>query len=141
MRYLFFGPKMPKLTRKFVEALEPADAAFCVWDTQVTGFGVRVRPSGGRSYVLFYRLGGQSRKLTLGRADGGYGLEEARDRAMEKLQLVREGVDPQAAKVAERNALTISGRSGTPPLCIRIRNTSRWVEADTSGLYLRQPDE
>ncbi|RYG90180.1 MAG: DUF4102 domain-containing protein [Alphaproteobacteria bacterium] len=76
---------MPKLTRKLIEALIPAEAEFCVWDSLVTGFGVRVRPGGGRSYVLFYRLGGRFRKLTLGKADGGYGLDEARARAIEKL--------------------------------------------------------
>lgn len=99
---------MPKLTRKLIEALIPAEAEFCVWDTQVTGFGVRVRSGGGRSYVLFYRLGGRFRKLTLGKADGGYGLDEARERAIEKLQDVREGIDPQADKVADRNALTVA---------------------------------
>lgn len=99
---------MPKLTRKLIETLPAGEQEYCVWDTQVTGFGVRIRPAGGRSYVLFYRLGGKFRKLTLGKADGGYGLDEARDRAIEKLQDVRSGVDPQAAKVAERNALTVA---------------------------------
>lgn len=99
---------MSKLTRKLIGELAPAAAEYCVWDTQVTGFGVRVRPGGGRSYVLFYRLGGRFRKLTLGKADGGYGLDEARDRAIEKLQDVREGVDPQAQKVADRNAITVA---------------------------------
>lgn len=99
---------MPKLTRKLIDTLEPAAAEYCVWDTQVTGFGVRVWPSGGRSYVLFFRLGGRSRKLTLGKADGGYGLDEARDRAIQKLQDVRDGIDPQAQKVADRNALTVA---------------------------------
>lgn len=99
---------MPKLTRKLIEALIPAEAEFCVWDSLVTGFGVRVRPGGGRSYVLFYRLGGRFRKLTLGKADGGYGLDEARARAIEKLQDVREGIDPQADKIADRNALTVA---------------------------------
>ena len=99
---------MPKLTRKLIGELSPAAAEYCVWDTQVTGFGVRVRPGGGRSYVLFYRLGGRFRKLTLGKADGGYGLDEARDRAIEKLQDVRGGVDPQAQKVADRNAISVA---------------------------------
>jgi len=108
MGYLSGAFPMPKLTRKLIETLQPADAEFCVWDTRLTGFGVRVRPTGGRSYVLFYRLGGRFRKLTLGKADGGYGLDEARDRAVEKLRDVRDGVDPQARKVADRNALTVA---------------------------------
>lgn len=99
---------MPKLTRKLIENLAPRQADFSVRDTEVVGLGVRVRPSGSKSFILTYRLGGQLRKLTLGRADDGFGLEEARDRAREKLQDVREGVDPQVEKVAERNALTVS---------------------------------
>lgn len=99
---------MPKLTRKLIENLVPREADFSVRDTEVVGLGVRVRPSGSKSFILTYRLGGQLRKLTLGRADDGFGLEEARDRAREKLQDVREGVDPQVEKVAERNALTVS---------------------------------
>ena len=98
---------MPKLTRKLIENLSPKDADFSVRDTEVVGLGVRVRPSGSKSFILTYRLGGQLRKLTLGRADEGFGLEEARDRAREKLQDVRDGVDPQIEKVAERNALTV----------------------------------
>jgi len=98
---------MPKLTRKLIENLQAREAEYCVWDTQVTGLGVRVRPSGGRSYVLFYRLGGRLRKLTLGKADEGFGLDEARDRASETLRDVRDGIDPQAKKVADRNALTV----------------------------------
>ena len=64
---------MPKLTKKLIENLEPAEAEFCVWDTQVTGFGVRVRPGGGRSYVLFYRLGGGSGSSRLARPMAGTG--------------------------------------------------------------------
>ena len=99
---------MPKLTRKLIEQLEARDADYSVRDSEVIGLGVRVRPSGSKSFILTYRLGGQLRKLTLGRADEGYGLDEVRDRAREKLQDVREGIDPQAEKVAERHALTVN---------------------------------
>lgn len=99
---------MPKLTRKLIENLEPRNGDYSVRDSEVIGLGVRVRPSGTRTYILTYRLGGQLRKLTLGRADDGYGLDEARDRAREKLADVRDGIDPQIEKVAERHALTIN---------------------------------
>lgn len=99
---------MPKLTRALIEKLEPREADYSVRDTQVIGLGVRVRPAGSKTYILTYRLGGQLRKLTLGRAEDSYGLEEARERAREKLADVRDGIDPQIEKVAERHALTVN---------------------------------
>lgn len=102
------GPDTPKLTRKLIENLAPQRADYSVRDTEVVGLGVRVRPSGCKTFILTYRLGGQQRKLTLGRADDGFGLEEARDRARHKLGNVRDGIDPQIGKVAKRHALTVS---------------------------------
>lgn len=99
---------MPKLTRKLIEQMEPRDADYSVRDSEVIGLGIRVRPSGSKTFILTYRLGGQLRKLTLGRADQGYGLDEARDRARQSLQDVRDGIDPQVQKVADRNALTVN---------------------------------
>lgn len=99
---------MPRLTRKLIETLEPRDGDYSVRDTEVIGLGVRVRPSGVKSFILTYRRGGQLRKLTLGRADEGYAIEEARDHARAALRDLREGVDPQAVKIADRNALTVN---------------------------------
>ena len=48
---------MPKLTEKLVAALAPATAEYVVWDPEVTGLGVRVRPTGSKSFILVYRRG------------------------------------------------------------------------------------
>jgi hypothetical protein len=40
-----------------VDALKPYGTEFTVWDEAVTGFGVRVRPIGSKSYVVVYRAG------------------------------------------------------------------------------------
>ncbi len=46
---------MAKLTKKLVEA-QPVGAAECMlWDGELPGFGVRILPSGRRSYVVQYR--------------------------------------------------------------------------------------
>lgn len=100
--------EMPKLTRKLIEQLECRGTDYSVRDSEVIGLGIRVRSAGSKTFILTYRLGGQQRKLTLGRADRGYSLDEARTRAREKLQNVRGGVDPQIEKIAERHALTIN---------------------------------
>ena len=98
---------MPKLTRKLIEGLLPRVTEACVWDTGVKGFGVRVRPSGAKTYVLMYRVGGKQRKHTLGTVSPAYPLEEARQRAAEMVRGLRDGHDPQVHKVQERTALTV----------------------------------
>lgn len=99
---------MPKLNEKLVETLSPRAEEYCVWDTEVVGLGVRVRPTGAKSFVLMYRRGGKQRKHTMGKLDVGYGVKEARERAKDLLRGLRDGIDPQDAKVEERTALTVA---------------------------------
>ena len=40
------------------------------------GFGVRVRKTGAKSFVLMYRRGGKQRKHTMGKPSVGYGVKE-----------------------------------------------------------------
>jgi hypothetical protein len=40
-----------RITKRAVDALKPNGFEFTVWDDTVTGFGVRVRPTGAKSYV------------------------------------------------------------------------------------------
>ena len=50
------------LTKPAVEALEPGDRPWTAWDDRLTGFGVRVEPSGTKSFLVNYRTGGGGRK-------------------------------------------------------------------------------
>ena len=50
------------LTEPAVEALEPGDSPWTAWDDRLTGFGVRVEPSGTKSFLVNYRTGGGGRK-------------------------------------------------------------------------------
>ena len=43
------------------------DGRYEVFDAKISGFGVRVTPSGNKSFVVFYRQQGRQRRLTLGR--------------------------------------------------------------------------
>ncbi len=40
---------MPKITKRAVDALKPAERERVVWDDDVKGFGVRVHPAAARS--------------------------------------------------------------------------------------------
>ena len=66
-----------RLTDANVAKLAPAVREYTVWDTRQAGLGVRVRPSGHRSFV--YRRKGEdgARRITLGPA-ALMGVEEAR---------------------------------------------------------------
>jgi integrase len=71
------------------------------WDESLPCFGIRVFPSGRRSYVCSYRVFGRFRIATLGRADA-LTLDQARKKARGYLGRVASSLDPQAAKdVAE----------------------------------------
>jgi len=94
------------LTDKLIRELTPnALSEFHVWDSQLPGFGIRVRQSGHKTYVLFYRPKNRNRirKLTLGRADA-IQATEARRQARELLGQIAAGKDPADEKLAYRTA-------------------------------------
>jgi hypothetical protein len=40
---------MPRITKKLVDAAQPSASEFTLWDSELKGFGLRVRPSGAQS--------------------------------------------------------------------------------------------
>ena len=56
-----------RLTMKAIVAAKPAQGEYTLWDSQLAHFGVRVLPSGIRSYIVQCRVRGRMRKITLGR--------------------------------------------------------------------------
>ena len=65
------------LTDARVSRLRPRTVEYTVWDTRMAGLGVRVRPSGGKSYVWRRRGDPRSRRVTLG-PTAERSVEEAR---------------------------------------------------------------
>ena len=45
------------LTKRTVDALDPADKSWIAWDDRLVGFGCRVQPSGTKSFIVNYRSG------------------------------------------------------------------------------------
>ena len=115
---------MPKITKRFVDSLRPGKRDVAYWDDDLARFGVRVKPSGARTYVIQYRnSGGRTRKLALGRV-GVLTPEEARQRARKALGQVADGQDPSATRNAARGAMTVAA------LC------NDYLEAAERGLVL-----
>src|SRR5712672_3641741 len=103
---------MPKLTKRTVDAIRPADDRdVFVWDAgdgALKGFGVRVKPSGSASYLVQYRnKEGRTRRLVIGRV-GTLTPDEARTLASDALKAATKGGDPSAERHAVRGAMTVS---------------------------------
>ncbi|MBD3678670.1 MAG: tyrosine-type recombinase/integrase [Rhodobacteraceae bacterium] len=98
---------MPKLTKRFVDQLTVGEKDRIVFDSDVPGFGIRVMPSGRKSYVIQYRAGGRTRRMVIG-SHNVLTAEEARSEARTRLAAVAKGADPAEAKALERRAPTIS---------------------------------
>jgi hypothetical protein len=80
-----------RLTKAVIDAATyrgQAGERWVLWDTKLTGFGLRVFPSGKKSFVLSYRAGGIKRLLTIGRY-GVLALDEARKAARAELGKVQ----------------------------------------------------
>jgi len=101
---------MPKLTKRLVDAAAPASPGIesFVWDTEVKGFGVRIKPTGQKSFVLKYRVATKTRRYTISKVGSPYTVEQARQIAADTLRDIRAGRDPMQAKAAGREALTVS---------------------------------
>ncbi len=99
---------MPKLTKRFVDALKPVKRDTLYRDEDLSGFALRAKPSGARTWVVQYRnSAGRTRKLALGRV-GVLTPDEARQHARKALGRVAAGEDPSATRNAARGAMTVA---------------------------------
>lgn len=97
---------MPKLTKRIVDAAEVRASEYFVWDDEVPGFGLRIFTSGRRGYVVQYRAGRRSRRISLGPSTV-LACEQARTRAITIIAAARNGEDPAADRDTERQAATV----------------------------------
>jgi len=95
-----------RLTTSQLAALKPTGRRYKVFDTTLPAFGVRVEPSGRKTFQLSYRVNGRWREATLGRF-GVVTLEAARQEARRMLGDVARRVDPLARRDAAKVALTV----------------------------------
>jgi len=98
---------MPKLTKRTIDATEPTATEFFIWDESIPGFGLRVMPSGRKSFVVQYRAGRRPRRMSLGPSTV-LTCDQARTRAITIIAAVKNGEDPAADRAAKRNSATVS---------------------------------
>ncbi len=99
-----------KLTKRAMDVLEPDGRPYVVYDTDLTGFGIRVMPSGFKSWIVEYRPGDGGRRIAKKRMTLGsttmVTAEQARRQAREILAAARLGFDPSGEREKNRKTPT-----------------------------------
>jgi integrase len=89
------------ITKSTVDSLRPSGREEYLWDAKLSGFGVKVTPSGSKSYLVQYRMGGRgapTKRYTLGKHGAPWTPAKAREEAERVLTEIRKGIDPQETK-------------------------------------------
>jgi integrase len=96
-----------KLTQRYVDevALPAERVELLIFDDEVPGFGLRVGKK-RKAWIVQWQVGGAQRRMTIGHS-GILSAAKARETARDVLAKVRLGGDPQAAKLARRQAVLL----------------------------------
>ncbi len=100
-----------RITKRAVDAAKPGERDTYLWDTALSGFGLKVTPTGGKVYLVQFRLGGRkgrTRRVTIGRHGSPWTPESARNEAKRLLGEVGAGRDPAEERTRARRDLTIA---------------------------------
>ncbi len=101
--------KSVRITKRVVDAIKPDGTDFYVFDSELIGCGVRVRKTGGMSYIVRYRAGSGRgapvKRVTIATV-GKVTPEQAREKAKDILASVVKGEDPAKEKAEAKAALT-----------------------------------
>lgn len=109
------------LTDTKIKALKPSVLEYEVDDGKVAGLRLRVLPSGAKSWVYRYRVGGVRRRVS--RRYPALGLAKARAWAMTVAATVEHGGDPAAVEQAEREALRMIDLYGVTDTTDKSKDT------------------
>jgi integrase len=101
-----------RLSKRTVDALQPQTRPYITFDKDLSGFGVRVMPSGSKTWIVEYRPGAGGRRVAKRRlkieSANKTTAEAARSQAKDILARVRLGEDPAAVRAARLTAPTVA---------------------------------
>ena len=96
---------MPKLTKRLVDsAKHPPSGQIFLRDDELRGFAVRITP-GSKSFIVEREIHGRVRRMTIGRY-GVQTVDQARDKAREKIGEIAAGKDPVEELRQRRKSVT-----------------------------------
>src|SRR3546814_9632447 len=111
------------LTKRVVDASLPREKRYHLWDSELRGFGLRVEPSGIKTFLAKYRAEGggrraPERRITIGRY-GALTPEEARRPARKILGGAATGADPAARSEEHTSELQSLMRISYAVFCLK----------------------
>lgn len=121
-----------RLTNRAAADAKPGASEYILWDRSLNHFGLRVYPSGVRSFIVQIRVNGRLRKFTIGRYPST-GVTEARRRGAELLARIWAGDPPTL--VRERRAPLFRDFA----VRYRKQRKGRWKPSsvETYDIYMR----
>jgi integrase len=130
-----------KLTAQTVADARPEQVERVEWDASLPGFGLRIQPTGRKTFIVKYRVGkgrgARQGKMSLGEPGRPLTVSEARTEAARILAAAKLGNDPaEGRRVTEAEARTVNAmldeweREGAP---FDRRNGRRRKAASVAG--------
>ena len=85
-----------------IRALKPSKSRYVAWSKAENGLGIRVAPSGRKSFVYMYRYQGTPRMMTLGQYQGSGDLANCNKKHAEAVKKLEKRQDPGAILVQQK---------------------------------------
>lgn len=119
------------LTKRTIDTLQPEKKSWIAWDDKLTGFGIRIQPSGTKSFIVNYRSGDGGRRapnkrIVIGRY-GRIAPDQARKSAQDILGRVARGEDPAEERIEVRSMPTL-GEAFEDYLTIGSKRKKRTID-------------
>lgn len=101
-----------RLSKPICDNAAASEEQYELWDSELAGFGLRIMPSGTKSFIVRYRIDGggrtaKRRTFTIGRF-GQFTVEQARKKAKAVLGAAANGEDPGGERIAKRGEMLMS---------------------------------
>ncbi len=100
-----------RLNKRAIDGLQATRQRMIYWDDDLAGFGLRIEPSGSKTFLVRYRPGGgrnaPKRFLTIGRY-GKLTPDQARTEARRVLSSSELGMDPAGERLRKRKEMSMS---------------------------------
>ena len=124
--------RKPRISHRAIAAAKPGASEYTLWDGTLAHFGLRVHPSGVRSFIVQTRAQGRMRKITLGRFPE-MNLLQARKEAAAVLARFWSGEDVAPARKTQAPLFRDFAAR------YRERRKSRWKPSslETYDIYMR----
>lgn len=124
-----------RLSKSTVDALRPRATEYVAWDFALRGFGVRVYPSGIKTYLLQVRVQGTQHKIRLGR-HGVVTAEQARYDARLRLADLQRGIVVDRTTPARTTFAELAARYMAEHAATRKKPSSQRLDRTNLRLHL-----